>query len=335
MTWFSTTSNAVAVSARSVLTENLMLLRSTSMKAIASAAENQRLRKALRAAAVTREMRAAQRSVAHDRYLRPAIEACAGSGFDAPLSLAVIYDSITHGSFEMIRDRVRIDRARVPSASFENRWIMEYVKRRHEWLRSVPRLKATSYRTAFFLAQIIAGNWDLKLPVTVHGSLLSLNDLPPEVTGDSASAAGPRISADTSKGLPESLDRERENALPAKYRPPANFERLGDDLANIFARYDQLESILRTVVSRTDAAKSLWTTVAGTLWQTFWAIVAFVIGLPRELWLAVALIAAVLTLAYLYRQYALGRVRETYGLVALTSDARRQNGPWEKRYERS
>lgn len=309
---------------RGILIDNLVPLRSTSVNAIVTASQNSRLRNALKAAAVTREMRAAQNAVAFDRYLRPAIEACSGSGFVLPLSLAVVYDSINHGSWEMIRDRVRLDRLRIPAASFEKRWITEYVKKRHEWLRGIPRLKSTSYRTAFFLAQIIAGNWNLDLPVTVHGFSLSIKSFPPAATGDTASAARHRSSADASNNLPETSVTERGTAFPANTRPPKDRKRLGKELADAFAKYDRFESLVRTILTRADAAKSLWTTVAGTLWQTFWAIASFVIGLPRELWLAVAIIAAVLTLAYLYRQFALGRIREMHGLLYLAPKTERR-----------
>lgn len=303
---------------RSILIDHLLILRSTTVNAIATASQNSRLKNALKAAAVTREMREAQQAVAFDRYLRPAIEACAGSGFVGPLSLAVIYDSIVHGSWERIRDHVRLDRLRVPAASFERRWITEYVKKRHQWLRSVPRLKVTSYRTAFFLAQIIAGNWSLDLPVTVHGFSLSTKNFPPVSAGDTASAAGHPSSADASNNLPESSVTERDSAFPADARPPKN---ISEELTDVLARYDRLETAVRAVLTRTDAAKSLWTTVAGTLWQTFWAVVSFVVGLPREVWLAVAVIAAVLTVLYLYRQFALGRIREMQRLLYLTPKA--------------
>lgn len=309
---------------RTILIDNLTLLRSPSVNAILTAAANSRLKNALRAAAVTREMRASQHAVAFQRYLRPAIEVCGGSGFVQPLSLAVVYDSINHGSWEMVRNRVRLDRRRVPAESFEKRWITEYVKKRHEWLRGVPRLKVTSYRTAFFLAQIIAGNWRLDLPVTVHGFSLSMNNFPPATTGDTNSAAWYRSTADASSNtLPETSVTERGDAFPAEARPPKYRKSLSEDLADAFAKYDRFESIVRSVLTRTDAAKSLWTTIAGTLWQTFWAVASFAVGLPREVWLAVAVIAAILTVLYLYRQLALGRIREMHGLLYLTPRAER------------
>ena len=74
--------------------------------------------------------------------------------------------------------------------------------------------------------------------------------------------------------------------------------------------YDQVERIATTVTTRNDAAKSLWTTVVGSVTQTFWALFGLFAGIPREVWLVVAVIVALLMLMYLYRQIALGKIRE-------------------------
>ena len=65
--------------------------------------------------------------------------------------------------------------------------------------------------------------------------------------------------------------------------------------------------IATTVTSRNDATKSLWTTVIGSLTQTFWALFGLVVGVPREVWLVVAIIAAALMLLYLYRKITLAK----------------------------
>src|SRR5688572_24234931 len=111
---------------RQILAENLPLLQTSSSAAITTAAANERLKASLRTAAATREMQAAQHHVAFERYLRPAVEACAGSGFVLPLSLAVVYDSMTHGSWERIRDHVRIPPRPFNCAAFETVWITAY-----------------------------------------------------------------------------------------------------------------------------------------------------------------------------------------------------------------
>lgn len=145
----------------------LPLLQQASATAIHSLANNNIFKDALRFAAGTDEMRLAQNQIAENFYLTPAIEACEGSDFILPLSLAVIFDSINHGSFPRIRDAIR------HSDADERGWITAYVRYRHAWLTSVPRLKVTAYRTAFFLEQIGKENWELHLPVNVHGHRLT------------------------------------------------------------------------------------------------------------------------------------------------------------------
>ena len=54
------------------------------------------------------------------------------------------------------------------------------------------------------------------------------------------------------------------------------------------AEYDRVEAVVRTVTTRTDSAKSLWTTVVGTLWQAVWALLGF--GLAAVLCFAVPVV---------------------------------------------
>ena len=121
-------------------------------------------------------MQRAQREIAFEKYLKPAIDACEGSDFTSALSLAVVYDSMNHGSWAKIRDRVVIKvpgNGSIKPEAFEREWISQYVRERDAWLESIPRLRKTDYRTDFFLAQIARGNWDLELPLNVHGYRLT------------------------------------------------------------------------------------------------------------------------------------------------------------------
>jgi len=90
----------------------------------------------------------------------------------------------------------------------------------------------------------------------------------------------------------------------------AVIESAGEVLSSAAHKFDRVDNVITTVTSRKDAVKSLWTTVLGTVWQAAWAVFGFLIGLPRIVWIVVAVIAAALMLAYLYRQIALGRIRE-------------------------
>lgn len=298
---------------RRVFVERYRLLNTISPEAIGRLSTDTAFKNALRAAAVTREMRAAQDTVAVRKYLQPAIDACEGSGFVLPLSLAVIYDSMTHGSYEKIRDRVKI----TPSDSFEKTWITEYVRGRDAWLGSIPRLRVTRYRTRFFLDQIKLGRWDLELPLNVHGVRLSevqstRFSLPP-----TSSTNDPAIPATTLLKQPaiHSDDRQAEACtLNPESRNAGSLDNIEQHVNSAAETYDQIERIATTVITRTDRAKSLWTTVTGTLFQTAWAVFSFAAGIPRELWFFAAGVAAALTLMYLYRQITLGKMRESQNI---------------------
>lgn len=150
---------------------------------ISALSKNAELKKALKEAGNTPEMQQAQREIAFENYLKPALEACEGSDFDLPLSLAVIYDSLNHGSYAKIRDKVKLTLPpSIKPDEYEKEWITQYTQKRDKWLESVPRLAATDYRTDFFLAQIARNNWQLKLPMTVHGFRLTDEILFPKET---------------------------------------------------------------------------------------------------------------------------------------------------------
>lgn len=263
--------------------------------------------------------------VAFTRYLQPAIDACSGSNFVLPLSLAVIYDSVTHGSYEKIK--VRVTASAVPSPAQrtpkgvtltqEKAWITAYIRERDAWLASIPRLNSTRYRTKFFLNQIALGRWQLELPLNANGFRLEahhIQNLTAYADGFLNLAVGPNA-------VPQlNLTNESTPAHPPKTpvstpqaQPPttSTFTEIGNGIYAAAERIDAVDRLITTVVTRTDRAKSLWTTVVGMLWQILWAVFGFFAGVPREVWFVVAIIAATLMLAYLYRQIELGKIRET------------------------
>ena len=282
---------------REIMTLRLALLRKTTKAAIDKLAGDDAFKKALKSAAVTPEMREAQEAVARERYMEPAIRESVALGFELPLSLAVVYDSMVHGSWQRLRDSIG------PSVD-ERKWIKEYVEERHEWLRSVPRLKGTSYRTDFFLKQIERDNWELLLPVRVHGVLLKDEYFKgPETTASQPPAAIP----------PDSLPDPHQTGRDLKVAAPAKtLDEIEARVNAAAARVDQVERVITTTTTRTDKAKSLWTTIAGTLWQMLWALIGVIGNVPREVWLVVAVIVGALMLLFLYRQIVLGRVRENF-----------------------
>lgn len=275
--------------AKEILQAALPTLKRKSAASINKLSLDARFKRALRVAAVTREMKAAQQQIAFEKYLRPALEICEARQFVLPLSLAVVYDSINHGSWERVSRKVsRLSLTQAGKLrSDEKEWITEYVRKRHLWLSSVKRLKATCYRTQFFLDQIAVGNWDLRLPMTVHGFRLTEEHFP------------------LIKTEPEATDASVDGASRKSILTKA-----GEVVSSAAEKFDRVDNVVTTVTRRRDAAKSLWTTIIGTISQAVWAVFGVVAGLPREVWIMVAVIAGALMLLFLYRQIALGRIRE-------------------------
>lgn len=202
--------------------------------------EDQRLKNGLQFVADREEMREAQREIAFEKYLKPALAACDGSDFELPMSLAVIYDSINHGSYAKIRDRVKIvppGNGSMKEIEFEKAWITRYVMRRDQWLEGIGRLAKTDYRTDFFIEQIRKGNWNLDMPMLVQGFRLTdaiLGTLPQEtfadLTEDEIKIEIPTIAAVVEQPADEPLpnppnepaDRKTDSAnlLPDAAQPP-------------------------------------------------------------------------------------------------------------------
>lgn len=310
---------------RAILAAQLPLLKKRTAAAVRQASANLQLRKALKTAAITAEMRRVQDAAAESLYLRPAAETAERMGFAEPLSLAVLYDSMTHGSWERIRDQVPFTvTPKGVDLTREHLWITTYLRKRDAWLASVGRLAPTRYRTQFFLSQVAISNWRLKLPLSVHGVRLTCADL---ICDAGSGIAGNRVSVPIvlTAGPPhDPADKPTENPPGSSAIEPISIEARPSsadggksclesiegavDIA--IEKYDRVESMIENVVMRADSAKSLWTMVAGTAWQTLWAIIGFFAGLPKEVWFVVAVIVGLLCAIYLYRQIVLGKIRE-------------------------
>ncbi len=292
-----------------------------SARAVAELASAADFQKALAHAADAAEMREAQAEVAFDAYMRPALGECEKRNYELPLSLAIVLDSLVHGSWEKIRERVK------SSIENEKEWITEYVQKRDAWLNGITRLRKTRYRTKCFLTQIARRNWDLKLPIVVNGASLCVSILQDpgllaSATGKTADPTQTNLAEDpaaepinrSAEAMPEIRTEPSETNASEDTRPPNEFythlEEVEDAVFAAAEKYDRVERVVRTVIERKDSAKSLWTTVAGTVWQAIWGAIGSFTGMPREIWVVVAVIAGALTLGYLYRQIILGKIRE-------------------------
>lgn len=132
----------------------------------------------LRRAAADPLMMHAQEAVFERDYMRPAVTAVTGSGWVEPLSLAVVYDSMIHGSWKRIRDLV--------DPAPEREWVRRYVETRHWHLAHAGQrgsrfadriLRRTVYRMRTFEHLMAAGNWALTTPFLANGVMVHDSDL--------------------------------------------------------------------------------------------------------------------------------------------------------------
>lgn len=140
-----------------------------------------KLHNVLRATADDPVMRDVQDAFFDDKYFDPAMRAAEKFGITTPLGRAVVYDSIVHGSWPRIRDRVD----GTPETRGEEEWISVYVATRREWLATHPRpdLRNTVYRMDAMRRLIELDAWGLELPLVVRGSeisLITLSGQPPK-----------------------------------------------------------------------------------------------------------------------------------------------------------
>jgi hypothetical protein len=113
--------------------------------------------------------------------------------------------------------------------------------------------------------------------------------------------------------MPETFTPEDSN----QQQKPSSIESAQLAYEQYGAKLDNLNNLATSLNQRKDSAKSLWATFAQLILQPMWAVGAWFYGLPREVWLVVAVIAAISIFAYLYRQISLGRLRESARLRVL------------------
>ena len=133
-----------------------------------------RLHNTLRATADDRVMRDTQDVFFDDRYWQPAERAAAAVGVSSPLSLAVVYDSVVHGSWKAMRDRTNQQSGTV-NALGEQGWIEAYIATRRQWLGTSARsdLRKTVYRMDAFQRLADQEFWGLNLPLVVRDAEIS------------------------------------------------------------------------------------------------------------------------------------------------------------------
>src|SRR5579884_585891 len=135
----------------------------------ASLDDDAALRAALRAAGADPVMKSVQDAFFDRIFWAPALKAAASTSIQTPLGIAVVFDSCIQGAWSRVRSSVTAQFG-CPPAIREESWIEHYVAARRRFLASAPApLPQTVYRMDAFASLIRAGNWQLQLPLTVHG----------------------------------------------------------------------------------------------------------------------------------------------------------------------
>lgn len=108
-------------------------------------------------------------------YWGPALNWFNKNEFKLNLSMLVIYDSFIHSGSILKFLRNKFDESVPVNGGNEKKWILEYVKARHQWLKnhSVKILNRTIYRTQDFQNAISSENWDLSKEFVANGTKIS------------------------------------------------------------------------------------------------------------------------------------------------------------------
>ncbi len=120
-------------------------------------------------------------------YWEPSLVAAEGLGIVTALGVAVVYDSIVHGSWRAMRDKTLTDYGTVKQLG-ERNWIAQYVGVRRHWLANhkTPILRKTVYRMDALFDLVQQSYWDLNLPFHVRGIRVDEGALKPVLPRASA-----------------------------------------------------------------------------------------------------------------------------------------------------
>lgn len=145
---------------------------------------DEKLKNVLRAAADDPVMRDVQDAFFDMVYWQKAARAAAAAGIASPLGVAVVYDSVVHGSWSPMRQRTQSQVGSVAAAG-EKLWISTYVATRRRWLATHSRrdLRPTVYRMDAFRRLIDEDLWALELPLVVRGREISADSLAAQPPG--------------------------------------------------------------------------------------------------------------------------------------------------------
>ena len=156
-------------------------------------------------------MHSVQDSFFDQNFWHASAQAAADGGLNSALGTSVVYDSHIQGAWGLIRDRTTANHGPV-SRIGEQVWISAYVNERKNWLASSsnPSLPPTVYRMDAYLQLISDRKWDLPLPLTIRGVLITeaiLSGAAPTPTSAQATLQlqSPPLQGDAVRALQQAL----------------------------------------------------------------------------------------------------------------------------------
>jgi chitosanase len=107
-------------------------------------------------------------------YWNPSVQDATNAAVNSALGANVVYDSHIQGAWATVRNITNTNHGPATRIG-EQAWISAYVNERRNWLanRPNPALHPTVYRMDAFLQLISDGMWDLPLPLTVRGVVIT------------------------------------------------------------------------------------------------------------------------------------------------------------------
>lgn len=135
---------------------------------------DQNLHNILRQAGKDPVMQSVQDTFFDRIYWNPSVNSANNQGIQTALGVAVVYDSVIHGSWAKMRERTSEKFGTVANIG-EQTWIKHYISVRRDWLASSTNslLQKTVYRMDALQEIINSQNWDLVLPLTVRGLIIN------------------------------------------------------------------------------------------------------------------------------------------------------------------
>jgi chitosanase len=135
---------------------------------------DQNLHNILRQAGKDTVMQSVQDAFFDRVYWNPSVNSANNQGIQTALGVAVVYDSVIHGSWAKMRDRTNEKFGTVANIG-EKSWVKHYISVRRDWLANSnnPLLRKTVYRMDALQEIINSQNWDLALPLTVRGLMIN------------------------------------------------------------------------------------------------------------------------------------------------------------------